>query len=172
MGPKLRIIWALILKYDLGKIAIFLKLTYPYGERGKEIEFHNGRSFVIFQTFPPILLGLFDSGDLVEGRFSKIQLHCGLDSVRMCLFLCSTSLCIQTFVSSVMLSLLIVGVVECVMDAKVYIWLRQSASRSMDLILLLDAPQHRQLDLFFSSSPIRRSPSLPFWMEPEEILFF
>ena len=35
---------------------------------------------------------------------------------------------------------------------KVYIWLRQSASRSMDLILLLDAPQHRQLDFYFVTS--------------------
>jgi hypothetical protein len=32
----------------------------------------------------------------------------------------------------------------------------------MDLILSLDAPQHRQLD-FISS--------LPFWMNPEEIFF-
>ena len=173
MGPKLRIIWALILKYDLGKIAIFLKLTgYPYGERGKEIEFHNGRSFVIFQTFPPILLGLFDSGDLVEGRFSKIQLHCGLDSVRMCMFLCSTFLCIQTFVSSVMLSLLIVGVVECVMDAKVYIWLLQSVSRSMDLILLLDARQHRQLDFIFRLFPSVGRHPFHFGWNLKKILFF
>jgi len=39
------------------------------------------------------------------------------------------------------------------------IWLRQSVSRYLDLILLLDAPQHRQLD-FISS--------LSFWMKPEE----
>ena len=53
--------------------------------KGKEIEFHNGRSFFIFQTFPPFLLGSF-GGDLVEGRFSKIHLHlhCGFDLVRMC----------------------------------------------------------------------------------------
>jgi hypothetical protein len=55
------------------------------------------------------------------------------------------------------------------MDAKVYIWLRQSVSRSMDLILLLDAPQHRQLDFIFRLLP---SVGRPFWMKPEENLFF
>ena len=73
--------------------------------KGKEIEFHNGRSFSFFKPFLLFFWGSFDSGDLVEGRFSQIQLHCGFDSVRMCLFLCSTFLCIQTFVSSVMLFL-------------------------------------------------------------------
>jgi hypothetical protein len=39
----------------------------PWG-KGTEIEFHNGRSFSFFQTFPSFLFSSF-GGDLVEGRF-------------------------------------------------------------------------------------------------------
>ncbi len=49
--------------------------------------------YLFFQTFPPLFLGSF-GGDLLEGRFSKIQLHCGFYQVRMWLFRCSTFLCV------------------------------------------------------------------------------
>jgi hypothetical protein len=39
------------LKYDLGKIAIFFNQPATLMGKGKEIEFHNGRSFSFFKPF-------------------------------------------------------------------------------------------------------------------------
>jgi hypothetical protein len=73
----------------------------------------------IFQTFPPLFLGLCDSGDFCWDAFFQnsvaLQIRLGADvSVSVLHFFVYSK-----FVSSVMLTLLIVGVVDCVMDAKV-----------------------------------------------------
>jgi hypothetical protein len=69
---------------------------YPWA-KGTEIEFHDGRSFSFFQTFPPFLFGSL-CGDLVEGRFQKFS--CITDSTRcgcVCLFRCSTFFVFKIF---------------------------------------------------------------------------
>ena len=62
--------------------------------------------------------------------------------------------------------------VDCVMDAKngnLVTSIRQPIHGSHPLI---GRSSTSSIGFYFSSSPIRRSPSLPFWMKSEEILFF
>ena len=73
----------------------------PWG-KGTEIEFYDGRSFY-FLNLSSFLSYSF-GGDLVEGRF-KMELRCGFDKVRMCLFRCST-FCVLEIRQFFMLSLL------------------------------------------------------------------
>ena len=99
--------------------------------------------------------------NLVEGRFFQIQLHCGFDQVRM--FLWSNFLCIQ---NSLILHVILVSIV---------------GAKIVNLVTSIRQPIYGPHPLIgrsstsstgFYFSPIRRSPSLPFWMKPEEILFF
>ncbi len=55
----------------------------PLWGKGKR-KFHDGRSFSFFQTFPPFSFWFFVCR-FSWGAFFKIQFHCGLDQVRMCL---------------------------------------------------------------------------------------
>jgi hypothetical protein len=123
----------------------------------------------LFSFFKPFLLSFWGSfgGDLVKGRFFKIQLHCGFDQVRMCLFLCSTFLCIQNSLILHVLPVSIVGV-----DAKIVNLVTPIRQPIHGPNPLIGRTSTSSIGFYFSSSPNRRSPSLPFWMNPEEILVF
>ena len=89
MGIELLFCYAsfrIFLAIDFKFFIIQKKHSSNLGEREQKLNFVMA---ALFHFFKPFLLFLFGSfgGDLVEGLFLKIELHCGFDQqVRMCVY--------------------------------------------------------------------------------------
>ena len=84
MGIDFTLRSVLFLAIDFQFFIIQKKHSSNLGKREQKLNFVMA---ALFHFFKPFLLFLFGSlcGDLLEGRFLKIELHCGFDQqVRMC----------------------------------------------------------------------------------------